>query len=516
MPTAGSWTDLRGDLRRDLDDLRALVAFRWATVRGRSRRRVAVAWLLIAAITAAAIVVPAFSGPAGTSGVGVWEEFLAPGFGAFLLMAAGAAVATGGGRELLSREQAVAYPVTPATDHFGSLLMAPLNIAWLLQLWMLLGLTSYVGGAGATLTGPPVVLAWVALTTALGQIAGWVSEWVRRGPHGVLRGRLLLVALGGAGALAAATGHAVDALTLVPTDPIAETATGGGPLWPVLVAGLLLATVAAVLAGIPVAAAAMRRPPREEQRLESGHHRMRRVATGPADAWGDLRTLVALDRASVWRSLPLRRGLIVLAVLPGLGAIISTPQWDVVVLLPGLVAAAVALLFGVNTWSLDGRGALWRESLPVAPGLVFAARSVVLAEMILGAVAVTLLVAATRAGAPTGQQALALLCAVVVVTLQVVATSARWSVRGPFSVDLRSARAVAAPPSVMLGYSARLSLGTTITGMVFSALSGASNPLALLVAMVPFLIWSAVRLRRARRAWLRPPVRAHVVATVAA
>ena len=42
--------------------------------------------------------------------------------------------------------------------------------------------------------------------------------------------------------------------------------------------------------------------------------------------------------------------------------------------LPGLVASGGALLFGVNAWCLDGRGALWRESLPVAPATVFTAR----------------------------------------------------------------------------------------------------------------------------------------------
>ena len=45
-------------------------------------------------------------------------------------------VASGGGRELLAREHGVAYPVSPTTDHLGALLLAPLNIAWLLQAWL--------------------------------------------------------------------------------------------------------------------------------------------------------------------------------------------------------------------------------------------------------------------------------------------------------------------------------------------------------------------------------------------
>ena len=44
---------------------------------------------------------------------------------------------------------------------------------------------------------------------------------------------------------------------------------------------------------------------------------------------------------------------------------------------------------GVNAWCLDGRGALWRESLPVGPRVVFAARAWVLTEFLLVASLVT-------------------------------------------------------------------------------------------------------------------------------
>ena len=47
-------------------------------------------------------------------------------------------------------------------------------------------------------------------------------------------------------------------------------------------------------------------------------------------------------------------------------------------ILPGLVASGGALLFGVNSWCLDGRGALWRDSLPVTPKRVFMSRVIVL------------------------------------------------------------------------------------------------------------------------------------------
>ena len=79
----------------------------------------------------------------------------------------------------------------------------------------------------------------------------------------------------------------------------------------------------------------------------------------------------------------MRRGMAVLAIAPGLVAIAGDLQWPTMTILPGLVASGGALLFGVNAWCLDGRGALWRESLPVGPRLVFAARAFVLGEFLL-------------------------------------------------------------------------------------------------------------------------------------
>ena len=57
----------------------------------------------------------------------------------FLVLAVLTAVASAGGREVVPRDQAVAFPVSTTTDHLGALLLAPLNIAWLLQAWTLLG-----------------------------------------------------------------------------------------------------------------------------------------------------------------------------------------------------------------------------------------------------------------------------------------------------------------------------------------------------------------------------------------
>ena len=186
-----------------------------------------------------------------------------------------------------------------------------------------------------------------------------------------------------------------------------------------------------------------------------------------------------------------------------------------IVILPGLVVSGGALLFGVNTWCLDGRGALWRDSLPASPNLAFVSRVVVLYEVLLVSAALTIVLAALRAGTPTLGEVVALACATVVVAAQVVRASMTWSVRRPFAVDLRSARATPAPPVVMVGYSARLALSTTVTGMVFSGLALLDDWRFTVLLAVTMLLWSSYRLARTATAWTRPEVRSRIVATVA-
>jgi hypothetical protein len=184
-------------------------------------------------------------------------------------------------------------------------------------------------------------------------------------------------------------------------------------------------------------------------------------------------------------------------------------------ILPGLVASGGALLFGVNAWCLDSRGVLWRESLPVGAGTVFAARAWVLAEFLLAASLVTVVLAGLRAGLPSPAEATALLCTWVVVVLQVVSSSMRWSSRRPFAVDLRSARATPAPPLMMVGYSTKLAVTTTLTSLIFSGLARVPHPEVSLLVAAPFVVWSLVRLLHARDAWTDPVQRAVVVTTTA-
>ena len=508
MSTARSSTEAW----RSSADAAALFRFRLAGLRGRARRAAPVALGVIGLVTLAVAVLPAFLPEYALTRRDV-TLLLPSGYVSVLVIAVVSAATSGGGRELLPREQAVAFPVSPTTDHLGALLMAPLNIAWLLQSWTVLAATSYAVGARSTLVPALLpVLCWLVAATTVAQVLAWCVEWVRRGPRGTLVVRIGAGAVGAAAAALIGTRHLTDVLDHSPTLRIAvgvlDGAHGRWLPWAELMVTLLALTVLAVAVGAWVAGRVARRPARDELRAE-GSSRPPRANPG-----SDLLALVRTDRAGVWRSVPMRRGMVVLALFPGLVAVGGSFHWDMLGILPGLVASGGALLFGVNSWCLDGRGALWRDSLPVGAGLGFVARVLVLTEILLAATLVTLLLASLRAGLPTPAQLVAVLCAAVVVTVQVVATSLRWSVRRPYAVDLRSSRATPAPPLVMVGYSTRLALSTTFTGLMFNLL-GHTTPLWPVLLAVPFLVWSGLKLVRTARAWDDPPTRSRVVATVA-
>jgi undecaprenyl pyrophosphate phosphatase UppP len=135
--------------------------------------------------------------------------------------------------------------------------------------------------------------------------------------------------------------------------------------------------------------------------------------------------------------------------------------------------------------------------------------------VLLVATALTLGLASVRAGLPTLPQLVAVVCVSLVVILQVVSAALRWSVRRPYPVDMRSARATPAPPLVMVGYSARLALSTTLTGMIFIGTSRAADWQWSVLVAIPFLLFSAYRLAGTARAWSTPETRARVVVTVA-
>jgi hypothetical protein len=187
-----------------------------------------------------------------------------------------------------------------------------------------------------------------------------------------------------------------------------------------------------------------------------------------------------------------------------------------VMVLPGLTASGAALLFGVNAWCLDGKGMVWRETLPVAAADVFAVRTLVVAECMAAVSGVTVVLALLRNGLPPLVVGVAVASCWLVVVVQVLAIVMTWSVRSPHGVDLSSPRATPAPHATMAGYAGRLSLVTTLTGMLFTGLAALPWSWVPPVVALPFLAWSGRRLVRARRRWLAPEERTRVVLTVAA
>jgi hypothetical protein len=509
-----SSTDSWADALRDTGHL---VAFRARTVRRRGASLVGL--VVVLGLTAVFAIAPngfELGGSGSTAldqAVAALEDNLGGAFLGLLLLAISASMGSGGGRELLSRSEVAIHPVSPVTEHLGALLLAPLNLAWLVQMWGLLTVTSLVTAPDRLLGAQLVVLAWVLAATALGQAVGWAAEGVRRTPHGVVVVRVVsgvvVVLLAGLH-LAGALGPVVRSL---PTTWLAESAQTSS--WPVAVLVLLVLAVVGVVVGARPAAWALGLPPREELRVQSGVHEARHA---PEPRWGspDRALLHRLDRGSVWRSVGMRRGLMVLGIGPGLVALVAGLQWSSVMLLPGLTASGAALLFGVNAWCLDGKGMVWRETLPVSSADVFGVRTLVVAECLAMVSGVTIVLALLRNGMPPLVVGAAVLSCWAVVLVQVLAIVMTWSVRSPFGVDLSSPRATPAPHASMAAYAGKLSLVTTLTGMVFTTIS--TGPWAWLppAVAVPVLAYSVWKLRRARRHWLAPAERARVVLTVAA
>jgi hypothetical protein len=495
--------------RRAITDVGILFEFRKQAVRRRHLARVLS--VVFAGVTVAVAIVPAFvnSGPSHTRAqiLAVMPSAMA----GILVLSMSSAIASGGGRELIARDQAAPYPISPTTDHLGALLLAPLNIAWMIQAWLLLGSMAYGLGWHGLLPAQLVVLLWLVFATTAGQVVAWGVEAVRRSRFGIAITRGLMVCLAGVAGYVQITHRAADFFDSIPTNWFFFGALSAGRwYWWETVGALVGGSLAAIALGAVPAHLAARRMPRDEARMETDQHQPRAV---PRSVLG---ILVRTDRSSVWRSVPMRRGVMVLAVGPGLVAIFGNLPWASMTILPGLVASGGALLFGINAWCLDGRGALWRENLPAPATALFDARAWVLFEFLAVASLITVVLGAMRAGLPNPQELSALVATLLVVLLQVVAAAMRWSIKSPFPVDLRSARATPAPPASMVGYSARLATSTTFTSLVFSGLAHVPEWRLSVIFALPCLIWSGVRLLRARQRWCDPVVRARVISTTAA
>jgi hypothetical protein len=492
--------------------LAALLSLQLAALRGPARRRAALGVALLPALAVAAVVAGTIAPRQDVGSIAL----LMPSAWLFFLVSAVVAAATGaGGRQLLTRDQSVAFPVSPAADHLGALLLAPLNIAWSVQTITLLALTAWVVGPLPGLWAALVLTAaWIAGCTSVAQAAGWMVELLRTTAVGVWAVRLLVAGLGAAAAGVAITGHVADALDAAPTTSVvtAALAPAAGRAWGGWFVSLALITGVVCVSwygGAWLLGLLQRRPALQQARGETRPRPRRPAPPTP------LRAHLRVDHAGVWRSAPLRRGIAALGVIPGAAAAASGLDWSMVALLPGLVASGAGLLFGVNAFALDGPGALWRETLPGPPRTMFAARMLVIAEVCVAGAVVALAAAALRAGLPSAPQAVAVVGALVATTAQVVTRCARWSVDRPYAAALRETRDQPAPPAAMAGYSAHLAAATTGTGLLYTFLARNELTPTTVLLTSAFVFVAGRRLTLVARRWSTHSTRTRVLATVA-
>lgn len=493
--------------------LRALMALRWQMARGPGLRlgivlaALAVGWLLSLVLG---------SGEALDAPTLATAVELAPatflGFGALAVIAP---LTAGGGNEVVPPDQLVGFPVRPGTQFLGGLLLAPVNLVWVVQLLVLAALTSYLTIDGSLLRGGLTTAVYVACLTVLGQSLAWLVVGLRQ-----TRAGRRLVNAAGAGLLGTAivvvhTGHGGDLLDASPTRSVVAGVIAGGDghllRWTATTGVLLTAALLGVAVGARTCAWALRRPGDAGMNRHTEPVRRRSAKAGP------LRELIAVDRASVWRAPALRRGGLVLAVLPGLIAAGSAVPWESMIVLPGLVAAGAGLLFGVNAFCLDGSGAVWLASLPHDPRLVARAKAVVLTETVLAAVVVAAVAGSLRSpGAPTAAQVAAIVASGLTCTAVVVAGALKMSVRRPHRADLRGPRDAVAPPGALALASARLAIPTAVVGILLGSASQLGVWWWPPLLALPVLLLAVLSVLRSLRRYADPWTRARIVQAVAA
>ena len=153
--------------------------------------------------------------------------------------------------------------------------------------------------------------------TAMGQVVGWLVEGVRRTPHGVLVVRVAFGAMALVLGVLHLTGRLRAVVDALPTTWVVETMATDR--WTVAALALVVVTVVAGWVGGRAGAAG--HWPCRRARSCAWSQECTRHATCPTPRWGslDLALMRRIDRGSVWRSVGMRRGLLVLGVGPGPG-----------------------------------------------------------------------------------------------------------------------------------------------------------------------------------------------------
>ena len=331
-------------------------ALRWQMLRTPGARRGAAArrrcscWLLL---VAAALSAGALDQAALATAVDLAPQaFL--GFG---VLAVVAPLTAGGGNEVVPPDQLVAYPVRASTQFLGGLLLAPVNLVWALQLLVLVAVTATCAAAARCCPPRLTSAAYVARSRCSARRSPGPSSGCGRPAPGAAPSRRSAAAAAGRRRRRRAGRRSAASCSTAPRPRAVVAGVAGraarrprcagrrppAPCSPLTAAGLGL--------GARACGWALRRPG------DAGaQRRPRRSAAAPLRA-APLRQLVAVDRRSAWRAPALRRGGLVLALLPGVLAAGAAVPWGSLIVLPGLVAAGAGLLFGVNAFCLDGSGA---------------------------------------------------------------------------------------------------------------------------------------------------------------
>lgn len=492
----------------------ALLALRWALVRSGAVRVGLVAagltvpligWLILASRTTiepAALTAALDAAPAA---------FL--GFGALAVIAP---LTSSAGSELIPSSQLVAYPVRPATMFLSSLVLAPVNLVWIVQIWVLTAETGYLTvGHPSLALGALTSVAYVLACTCGGQTVAWVTVGLRRSRRGRLSLRLAfgMVVASVIALVRLGYGHGLVDRSFAPAVVHGVRAGGRQDIsgWLPVTALLVVAVAAALLVGGRACRWAVRRP--EDLSGNRGASPVRRRATVSSP----LRALVAVDRASVWRAPALRRGALVLTVLPGIAAAGAGLPWRSLIVLPGLVAAGGGLLFGFNAFCLDASGAVWLASLPHPPHLVARAKALVTAETVaLGVVLVALIGSLRAQGQPTVTEAVAIVASGLTCCALVVALCLSASVRRPHRADLDGPRDAVAPPGALMLASARLAGPAAALGMTLEVAASADRWWLPLAVAGPVAAGAAAWIVLSLKRYDDPLRRSRIVQTVSA
>lgn len=491
----------------------ALITLRWRMVRSR-RTRLGLTSLGVLLILFAAGAVA--GGRLASSAEAFNAALVMPtGFLVYALLAIVGPVAAGGGNELFPVDDVVPHPIRPTTRFVTSVLLAPLNIAWVTQSTALLALTSFVAtswrGLPAALTG---TIFYVLAVTICGQAVAWWMVGIRQTPRGRKFAWAAAALLAVVAVVTLQAWSLTDVLDRAPTRPVVigiiEGSLGDYHTWIWVLPALAVLGVLGLLAGVSAAAFSSRRPPGAA--VERQARRVPRRTAAPSLA----RELRRIDRASVWRAGSLRRGVLVMGLLPGAASAAVRVDWTSLALTGGLVAAGAGLLFGINAFCLDGAGALWLASSPLSPQLHLLSKARVIAESCLVCCVITVLAGASRARGDLAMvDVLTVVSAVAVCTAAVVSSCIRSSVEHPHRAELRGGRDTPAPPGAMAVHSAKLAVKTTLLAMFVAGIGATGIAWAPVVLAAALCTLSWLSVRRSLEYFAQPRNRANVLITVA-